>query len=146
MLIFAVAMWALNRYCPVLSLIPESWRVLGWWVMGIAPVTPITAVIQFRREHTTGNPRKPETASTLVDFGVYAWTRNPMYLGLAILLLGWAIKLGSLTPLVVALLFPPLIQRVQIRPEGHALRIRFGKDYEQYCRRVNRWFGRSGHS
>ena len=53
--------------------------------------------------------------------GVYAWTRNPMYLGLSILLLGWAIKLGTLTPLVLAPLFIPLIRHVQIRPEEHAL-------------------------
>ena len=62
-----------------------------------------------------------------------------MYLGLSILLLGWAIKLGTLSPL----LFVPLIQRIQIRPEEHALRIQFGKDYDQYCHRVNRWLGRN---
>ena len=142
MLIFAVGMWVLNHYLPVLTIIPEPWSRLGWCVMAIAPIAPIAALIQFRRADTTVNPHKPETTTTLVTSGVYAWTRNPMYLGLAMLLLGWAIKLGTLSPLVAALLFIPLIQRIQIRPEEHALRMRFGKDYQQYCHRVNRWLGR----
>ena len=141
MLIFAVGMWVLNHYYPVLTIISEPWSRLGWCVMAIAPIAPIAALIQFRRADTTVNPHKPETTTTLVTSGVYAWTRNPMYLGLAMLLLGWAIKLGTLSPLVAALLFIPLIQRIQIRPEEHALRIQFGSDYERYCHRVNRWLG-----
>ena len=143
MLIFAVAMWALNHYYPILTIIPEPWNRLGWCVIAIAPVAPIAALIQFQRAHTTVNPHKPETTATLVSSGVYAWTRNPMYLGLSILLLGWAIKLGTLSPFAGPLLFVPIIQRVQIRPEEHALRLRFGKDFDQYCQRVNRWFGRT---
>ncbi len=141
MLIYAVGMWALNRYCPVFIIIPGPWSRLGWWVMAFAPIAPIAALIQFRRARTTVNPHKPETTTTLVTSGVYAWTRNPMYLGLSILLLGWAIRLGTLSPLVGAWLFIPLIQRVQIRPEERALRMQFGEDYDRYCRRVNRWLG-----
>jgi len=142
MLIFAVAMWALNHYCPVLTIISASWNWLGWCVIAIAPIAPIAALIQFRRAHTTINPHKPGKTTALVTSGVYAWTRNPMYLGLSILLLGCAIRLGTLSPFVGPLLFVPLIQQVQIRPEEHALRMLFGKDYDQYCHRVNRWLGR----
>lgn len=110
--------------------------------MAIAPMAPIAAFIQFQRAQTTVDPHNPERTTTLVTSGVYAWTRNPMYLGLSILLLGWAIKLGALTPLVGALLFGPLVQRVQICPEEHALRMQFGSNYDQYCYRVNRWLGR----
>lgn len=141
MLIFAAAMWASDHYVPLLTLIPDPWRWLGWCVMALAPLAPIAAFMQFRQAHTTVNPRQPETASMLVTSGVYAWTRNPMYLGLALLLLGWAIRLGTLGPFVGPLLFVPLIQYVQIRPEEHALRMRFGQDYDRYCRRVNRWLG-----
>jgi protein-S-isoprenylcysteine O-methyltransferase Ste14 len=141
MLIFAAAMWALNRYYPVLTVVAEPWSRLGWCVMALAPIAPIAAFIQFRRAHTTVNPHTPEAATTLVTTGVYAWTRNPMYLGLTLLLLGWAIRLGTLSPLVGPLLFVPLIQHIQIRPEEHALRAQFGKDYDRYCQRVNRWLG-----
>lgn len=143
MVIFATVMWALNHYFPVLTIVPGPWTRLGWCLMAMASAAPIAALIQFRRAHTTVNPHKPETASTLVTAGVYAWTRNPMYLGLAILLLGWAIKLGTFTPVLIALLFIPFIQHVQIRPEERVLRAQFGKDYDQYCNRVRRWLGRT---
>lgn len=139
---FAVAMWVLNRYCPLMTIIPAPWNRLGWCVIAIAPIAPIAAFIEFRRACTTLNPRKPEDASALVTSGVYRWTRNPMYLGLTILLFGWAARLGTFSALEGALLFVALIQYVQIRPEEHALRIRFGKDYDHYCNRVNRWAGR----
>jgi protein-S-isoprenylcysteine O-methyltransferase Ste14 len=142
MLIFGAAMWALRRAYPAPSVIPAPWNHLGWVVMAIAPVAPIAAFIQLRRAHTTANPHKPETATTLVTSGVYAWTRNPMYLGLSILLLGWAIKLGSLSAIWGPVLFVPLIQLAQIVPEEHALRKRFPGQYQEYRRNVSRWFGR----
>ena len=141
MLIFAVSMWVLNHSWPVLTIIPEPWNRLGWCVIAIAPAAPIAALIEFRRAHTTVNPHKPETTTTLVTSGVYAYTRNPMYLGLSILILGWAIKLGTLSPVMGPMLFVPLIQRLQIRPEEHALRMQFGNTYDRYCYRVNRWLG-----
>jgi protein-S-isoprenylcysteine O-methyltransferase Ste14 len=109
--------------------------------MAIAPIAPIAAFIQFQRAQTTVNPHNLETATALVTSGVYGWTRNPMYLGLATLLLGSAIRLGTMSPMAGPLLFTLLIQRVQIRPEEHALRKQFGKDYDRYCQRVNRWLG-----
>ena len=143
MLIFAVSMWALNRYYPLLAVIPETWRGCGRFVALVAALTPAAAFYQFHRAHTTFNPLSPETASALVTSGVFAWTRNPMYLGLSLLLLGWAIKLGTLSPFAGPLLFLPLIQYVQIRPEEQALQRRFGGDYERYCQGVNRWWGRN---
>jgi protein-S-isoprenylcysteine O-methyltransferase Ste14 len=109
--------------------------------MWIAAVAPLIAFFQFWRARTTINPHRPESATTLVTSGVYAWTRNPMYLGLSVLLLGLAINLGTLTPLAFAPLFIPFIRYVQIRPEELALRARFGQDYDRYCQRVNRWLG-----
>ena len=94
--------------------------------MAVAAVPPIAAFLQFKRANTTTNPRNPETTTKLITTGVYTWTRNPMYLGLSTLLLGWAITLGALSPFVGPLLFVPLIGRVQIRPEEYALRKRFG--------------------
>lgn len=136
-------MWAANRYAPVLHVIPVPWSRIGYVVMALAPITPIAAVVRFRRARTTVDPHRPEEASVLVTSGVYGWTRNPMYLGLAILLVGWAIALGALTAFAGPALLVPLLERVQIRAEEHALRMRFGEPYERYCRRVHRWIGRS---
>jgi len=142
MLIVGAAMRELNRHVPLLTVIPAPWNRSGWGVMVLAAVTPLAALVEFRRARTTMNPHRPQAASTLVTSGVFAWTRNPMYLGLAILLLGWAIRLGSLSPFAGPLLFIPLIRYVQILPEEHALRARFGADYDRYFRRVHRWLGR----
>lgn len=146
MFIFAAAMWVLNRYYPIVTVIPQTWRECGRFVAGAAAITPTVAFYQFFRAHTTFNPLKPESATALVTSGVFAWTRNPMYLGLLMLLLGWAVKLGTLSPLIGPLLFRLLIQYLQIRPEEHALRLRFGTDYDRYCQRVNRWWGRKRRS
>jgi protein-S-isoprenylcysteine O-methyltransferase Ste14 len=140
--LIAAAMWVLNRYFPVSTLVPEPSNTLGWGIAAIGPFAPLAALIQFRQARTTMNPHRPEAASRLVTSGVFAWTRNPMYLGLLIFLLGWAVRLGTLTPLSGPLLFVPLIQHVQIFPEERVLRTLFGDDYERYCRRVHRWLGR----
>lgn len=108
-----------------------------------AAVTPSAAFYQFHRAHTTFNPFRPEAATVLVTAGVFAWTRNPMYLGLFLLLLGWAVELGTLSAFAGPLLFVPLIQYVQIRAEERALHLQFGSDYDRYCQRVNRWWGRN---
>lgn len=143
LVIFGALMWALDRYVPVMTVIPAAWNGLGCVLMTIAPAVPLVAFVQFWFARTTVNPHKPEKARTLVTSGIYAWTRNPMYLGLTLLLLGWAIQLGTLTPLLGPLLFVPLIERVQIRPEEQALRQHFAEAYEAYCRQVKRWVGRS---
>lgn len=142
MLLFAAAQWLLGRFWPLLHVVPVPYRRLGWAVMAIALVPALAAFVQFHRAHTTVNPHRPENSSTLVTTGVYAWTRNPMYLGLWLVLLGWAVRLGALSAVLLALLFAPLITRVQIRAEEQALARRFAAPYEHYRRRVHRWFGR----
>ncbi len=142
MLAFAAAQWALSRYVPLAMLIAGPYRQAGWWVMASALVPAGAAFVQFRRAHTTINPHRPHDSAALVTTGVYAWSRNPMYLSLWLALLGWGIRLGTLAALIAALLFIPLIERVQIRAEERALRRRFGQEYERYCNRVGRWFGR----
>lgn len=110
--------------------------------MVLAFIAPFAAIHRFGHAGTTVSPHQPQDASVLVTDGIYAWTRNPMYLGLSVALAGWAVSLGALSAFAGPLLFVPLIVRVQIVPEEHALRQRFGREYADYCARVNRWLGR----
>jgi protein-S-isoprenylcysteine O-methyltransferase Ste14 len=142
MLLVGVAMWELERRWPLVTVISAPWNRIGWCVMVVAFIAPFAAISQFGHAGTTVNPHQPEQTSALVTGGIYAWTRNPMYLGLTIALIGWAMRLGALTPFVGPVLFLPLIERVQILPEERVLRARFGREYEDYCARVNRWLGR----
>ena len=143
MLLVGIAMWQLSRHWPLAVVLPAPWNRAGWFVMAAAVLAPLAAIRQFGRVGTTVSPHQPETTSALVTDGVYAWTRNPMYLGLTIVLVGWAVRLGTLAAFAGPVIFVPLIERVQILPEEQALRARFGRDYEDYCARVRRWLGRS---
>ncbi|MEO1475370.1 MAG: isoprenylcysteine carboxylmethyltransferase family protein, partial [Pseudomonadota bacterium] len=88
---------------------------------------------------TTVNPLRPDKATHLVVTGLYRISRNPMYLGLAILLTGWGLYLGDAANLAVLAAFIGFITIFQIKPEEEILRSKFGDDYIDYCRRVRRW-------
>ena len=75
----------------------------------------------------------------MVTRGVYRWTRNPMYLGMLVVLAGWAVWLGSAAALLGLPLSVLLLNRLQIGPEERILRERFGQDYIDYQARVRRW-------
>jgi protein-S-isoprenylcysteine O-methyltransferase Ste14 len=99
----------------------------------------VAGIVEFRRARTTVNPMQPEKASSLVDGGILRITRNPMYLGMALVLLGWAIWLGSLVALLVLPLFTAYLTRFQIIPEERALAAAFGDAFAAYRHRVRRW-------
>ena len=93
----------------------------------------------FRKSATTINPLRPQDATTLVVDGVYTFTRNPMYLGMLLILAGVSSFLGSL--LAVGLLpgFVLYMNLFQIFPEEAALKELFGDDYLKYLKDVRRW-------
>lgn len=96
--------------------------------------------IAFRRARTTLDPHRPDQATTLVTTGVYRVSRNPMYLGLLLVLLAWAFYLDSWPGLLVGpTAFVVWITRFQIVPEERFLMQLFGPDYIAYLRRTGRW-------
>jgi protein-S-isoprenylcysteine O-methyltransferase Ste14 len=100
------------------------------------------AARQFRRQGTTVDPFDPARASALVTTGANAVSRNPMYVGMAGLLVANAVRRGSWTALLPVVGFTLLIDRVQIAAEEAALLARFGADYEAYRTAAPRWLGR----
>ena len=99
----------------------------------------VAGSIGFRRARTTVNPLHPEKASALVTSGIYRYTRNPMYVGVTLVLIGIAAWLWWLPALLAPAGFVVYITRFQIRPEERALAEKFGAQYEQYCSSVRRW-------
>ena len=93
----------------------------------------------FRRHRTTVNPLQPDRATSLVSDGIYRWTRNPMYLGLLLLLTGWAIWLSTVVSLLGLPLLIIYLTRFQILPEERALRAKFPRESADYARQVRRW-------
>lgn len=118
----------------------RSWRI-GIAVVLVAAgfALAVPAVLSFRRARTTINPHRIERASALVTSGVFGLTRNPMYLGLALQLTGWAVLLGTLSAFLGPVLFAAWITRFQIVPEERLLAERFGDDFHAWRRRVRRW-------
>ena len=96
----------------------------------------------FQRQGTTVQPFRPERTTALVTTGANAITRNPMYVGMAGLLLAHAVRRGSWVALAPVAGFIVLVDRVQIAAEEPALREKFGGEFEAYCARVPRWLDR----
>lgn len=97
------------------------------------------AFLRFRRAGTTPSPIRIEGASVLVTDGVYAYTRNPMYLSLVCLLVSRAAWLNSAWAFLGPVMFIAYITRFQILPEERALEALFGEEYRRYQQRVRRW-------
>ncbi|MDT8990375.1 isoprenylcysteine carboxylmethyltransferase family protein [Curvibacter sp. APW13] len=123
-----------------------SWDSVGM-LRGSAAVALLLAglaldalgLLAFRRARTTFNPLQPQRTSSLVVSGVYRVTRNPMYLGMALQLSGWALVLGSLPAWGGPLLFVGFITRFQIVPEERVMAAKFGPAFTAYCTQVRRW-------
>lgn len=107
-------------------------------VMGVAGLTVIALALGlFRKSKTRPEPWQP--ASTLVSSGIYRFTRNPMYLGMATLSLAVAMFFASLSAAVLTLIAVVIIDRGVIRREEKYLVRRFGNDFAAYCEGVRRW-------
>jgi protein-S-isoprenylcysteine O-methyltransferase Ste14 len=102
-------------------------------------VVCLAGVVSFRRAKTTVNPMKPNSASSLVVSGIYKYTRNPMYVGFTLILLGWAAFLSNLAALAFVAAFVVYLNRFQIGPEERVLASLFPHEYPAYMAKVRRW-------
>lgn len=115
-------------------------RIVVAVLLGLAGLIVAAAgVISFRRADTTVNPMQPNSASSLVVSGIYRFTRNPMYLGMLLVLIGWGVFLGSAFALIWIPGFIVYMNLFQILPEERALGRRFGDDFFAYKANVRRW-------
>jgi protein-S-isoprenylcysteine O-methyltransferase Ste14 len=137
---FAVALVAMG----VLHFLVPIWRPIRFPVsyLGIPPIgvglwMVLTSARLFDQAETTIKPF--EESSTLVTEGLFRYTRNPIYLGMVLVLIGAAFALGSLTAFLVIPIFVRLIQERFIRHEEAALTEKFGSEYVDYQGRVRRW-------
>jgi protein-S-isoprenylcysteine O-methyltransferase Ste14 len=138
-LVLALGMWAISRLTPTVdaALLPRV--VAGAVLADIGGAFSAAGITAFRHAKTTLNPMKPEAASALVTGGVYRFTRNPMYVGLFFVTLGWAAVLGAPWGLLGPVGFIVYITRFQIVPEERVLRSTFGQAYTGYLGQVRRW-------
>lgn len=135
----AAGMWGLAALAPLLA-VPGGLRVTAALLIALVGASfDLAGLIAFRRAKTTVNPMRPEASVALVSGGVYRLTRNPMYVGMALILLAWAVYLSSAWALLGPLAFALYITRFQIQPEERVLAARFGSRYAAYQSAVRRW-------
>lgn len=137
--VVAGAMWLATSRLPGLGLPLPARGAFGPLLAGAGAVVAVAGVAAFRRRRTTVDPTRPEAATALVNEGIYRHTRNPMYLGIALALGGWAWWLANAAAVALVVAFVAWIDRLQIVPEERVLRRKFGAAYEGYAARVRRW-------
>lgn len=138
-LIFAGLMFVISRYTAIghLHFVGASYLAAAIAALGLT--IALAGVMAFRAAGTTVDPRVPEQSSQLVIRGVYRFSRNPMYVGFALILLAWAIWLSHLFAYALLPLFVAYMNRFQIQPEERFMQAKFGDAYRNYCRQARRW-------
>ncbi len=132
-------MWAASGLGPQFVLPPLASVIAAGVLAGAGLCFDLLGLLAFRASRTTVNPLRPQRAAALVTHGVYRVTRNPMYVGMALLLLAWALYLSAWLALAGPIVFVLYITRFQILPEERALRARFGDAFTRYAAQVRRW-------
>ena len=138
-LIFGALMWAAAKYLPSASFSLPGAIMIAVTLGATGAVLGVMGILAFRRHKTTVHPNYPEKSSAIVTEGIYRRTRNPMYLGLALILTAWATRLGNPVSLLGVPAFVAYITRFQIMPEERALLSRFGTPFRDYMDSVRRW-------
>ena len=128
---------ALNFLIPITYLFLAPINLLGLIPLLIGLWLNLSADRAFKRADTTVKPF--EESNSLIEDGVFRFSRNPMYFGFVLILLGISILLRSLSPYIVVVLFVILIDRMYIRHEEQMLETKFGDEWKVYRSRVRKW-------
>ncbi|TRD11930.1 isoprenylcysteine carboxylmethyltransferase family protein [Erythrobacter insulae] len=138
-LLSVLLMWLFTEHLPSWQFaVPYAGFIAGALIAAGFGID-IVSVLAFRRAKTTVTPLKPEKASRLVVSGFYRFSRNPMYLGMLLILAGVAVWFGSFANIIILIAFVFYITAFQIKPEEARLDQLFGAEYRAYRQRVRRW-------
>jgi protein-S-isoprenylcysteine O-methyltransferase Ste14 len=135
--ITGLLMWLISLVTLRLSF--PGYYFLSALLIVLGGVVGILGITSFQRAKTTLNPMNPSASSSLVTTGIYSLTRNPMYVGLLLVLLGWAVFLAAPFSLIFVLGFILYLTRYQIIPEERTMKQLFERDYDDYRHKVRRW-------
>ena len=138
-IVTAAAMAGVSKVTPALKFSLKGSAALAMGLGAIGVGSAILGVTQFKKAQTTPNPQALEKVSSLVTSGVYQYSRNPMYVGLVLVLFSWALYLSHFLTFVLLPLFILYMTRFQIQPEERMLAHKFGKAYQVYKAKVRRW-------
>ena len=136
-LVFGLAIYFSKPLFPDFSNIILN--VLSLLLIIVGPVTLISAARSFKAQQTTINPIKIDKATSLVVSGVFKYSRNPMYLGMVLILFAASFKFNLIGGIILTMLFVGYITRFQIIPEEIVMDKLFGDEFEKYKNKTRRW-------
>ena len=132
-------MWPVSVRTPRLD-VPSPIRVVVAVALTVAGVWFVVAArMSLDKAKTTWRPMTPGQSTSLVSTGVYSVSRNPIYLGMLLVMLGLGVALSSPAALALSVVFVLYLDRFQIEPEERALSTILGQQYSAYQTRVRRW-------
>ena len=135
--LFIMIAYLLGRFAPLPFAAPVILRYVGLAMTFVGFLLGLGALIEFRKARTTLNPHG--SARQLVTSGIYRFTRNPIYLGFLLMVIGLPLNSGLYWGIVLAPFYVILMHRLIIQHEEAYLEKKFGKAYTVYMTRVRRW-------
>ena len=137
--LIGAAMAVIAWFTPALEIGSNVRFAVGGIAIALGALVGVQGARAFWRNKTTISPVDLESTSSLVTSGVFRFSRNPMYVGFAAMLVGWAVCLAAPWALVGPVAFVLFINRFQIIPEERVMRDKFGQAYDDYQAQVRRW-------
>lgn len=132
-----ILMLGLNFLLPIARLLSFPWTLIGIVVMAAGITLTLTGARTIKRHGTTIKPF--EVSSSLVRTGPFAFSRNPIYIGMITFLTGLGLLLGTLSPFAICIALPLFLHHRFVRTEERMLAERFGAEWQDYSARVRRW-------
>ena len=138
-LMSAILMLIISKYFNKANFSLNQHNQFALFFLIVALIIILISIAKFIKIKTTISPLKPNKTSILVDSGIYKYTRNPMYLGLFLILFSLFLYLKNFLSFLVLPLFVIYITKNQILPEEKVLENLFGDQYKKYKNKVRRW-------
>ncbi|PAU94434.1 protein-S-isoprenylcysteine methyltransferase [Aliifodinibius salipaludis] len=139
-LIIAAVMWWIGNNLDFSRVIFDPLLWVSFIFLGIGGGIGLLGLVAFYKASTSIDPHKPKKASNLVTNGIYSISRNPMYLGLLMILIGYGFYLGNILVFIMIPLFVGYMNRFQIIPEERVMEEKFDDEFHRYKSEVRRWF------
>jgi len=136
-LLFIIIAFLLGRFVRLPFAVPPVVKYIGFGLVVIGFLFGLAAALNFRRARTTLDPYHP--VSSIVTSGVYGFSRNPIYLGFLLMVIGIPLNAGTYWGIILAPIFILLCNKLVIEHEEAYLEKRFGETYTSYKSRVRRW-------
>ena len=132
-------MWLVSKYSLHTNFNLNGINILALVFLIIAIIMIVLSINKFKKNRTTISPLTPNKTSSLITSGIYNYTRNPMYLGLLLMLFSTALFMKNFISFLIIPLFVIFVTKNQILPEEQILENIFGKEYRNYKNKVKRW-------